>query len=113
MRTSPSPTPGPLCAVFAPRLPLLSSASMEEDDDLPTREHVAGCVWCQQGLARYMAVDAALRRGYGAAAHESMLPFPFDQDGDVDGAESYAFTLEETMADGYDPHDLQPSATAR
>jgi hypothetical protein len=86
---------------------------MEEDDDLPTREHVAGCVWCQQELARYMAVDAALRRGYGAAAHESMLPFPFDQDGDVDGAESYAFTLEETMADGYDPHDLQPSATAR
>ena len=76
---------------------------------MPTREHVAGCAWCQQELARYTAVDEALRRGYGAAAHENILPFPFDLDGDEDVAEDYAFTLEdtleETMAEGHDPRD--------
>jgi virginiamycin B lyase len=117
MRTSSSPPPGPLCAVFAPLLPLLSSAPLEEDDDPPTREHVAACAWCQQELAHYMAVDAALRRGYGEAAHESVLPFPFDLDGDEDGVEDYAFTLEDTleatMAEGHDPRDQQPSTTTR
>jgi virginiamycin B lyase len=114
MTTPITPAPGSFCAVFAPLLPLLSSAPLEEDDDPATRDHVAGCPWCQQELARYMAVDRALRQGYGEAAHEGVLPFPFDLDGDEDYAEDYAFILEdmleETMAEG--THQ-QPSTTAR
>src|SRR5262249_25455435 len=78
-----------------------------------TREHVAGCAWCQQELARYATVDAALRRGYGETASESMLPFPFDLDG-YEEAEDYTFTLEdtleETMGEGT---NQQPATTAR
>lgn len=106
------PMPGPLCAAFAPRLPLLSSGALEDDEAAPAREHVAGCAWCQQELARYVAVDEALRRQFGAAS-EGVLPFTFDMDGDQDVVENYAFTLEdtleETMAEG---RDQQPSTTA-
>ena len=117
MTTTTTPAPRPLCAAFAPLLPLISSGALEEDEATPTREHVAGCAWCQQELARYMAVDEALRREFGAETHESVLPFLFDLDGDEDAAEDYAFTLEdtleETMAEGHDPRDQQPSTTTR
>jgi hypothetical protein len=75
---------------------------------------VAGCSWCEQELARYAAVDAALRRGYGEAAQEIIAPFLFDLDGDEDVAEDYVVTmqdtLEEAMAEG---HGQRPSTTAR
>ena len=116
MTATTTPAPRPLCAAFAPLLPLLSSGALEEHEAMPTREHVAGCAWCQQELARYAAVDEALRREFGAT-HENILPFPFDLDGDEDAAEDYAFTLEdtleETMAEGHDPRDSQPSTTTR
>jgi virginiamycin B lyase len=116
MTTYVTPAPRPLCSAFAPLLPLISSGALEEDEATPTREHVAGCAWCQQELARYAAVDEALRWQFGAAS-ESTLLFPFDLDGDED----YAFTLEdtledtleETMAEGHDSHDQRPSTTAR
>ena len=116
MTTTTTPAPRPLCAAFAPLLPLISSGALEDDEATPTREHVAGCAWCQQELARYAAVDEALRRQFGAT-HEGVLPFPFDLDGDEDVAEEYAFTLEDTlegpMAEGHDLRDQQPSTTAR
>ena len=113
MTASTTPAPRPLCAAFAPLLPLISSGALEEDEATPTREHVAGCAWCQQEIARYAAVDEALRRQFGAT-HENILPFPFGLDGDEDVAEDYAFTLEdtleETMAEGT---NQQPPTTAR
>ena len=84
MTTTTTPAPRPLCAAFAPLLPLISSGALEEDEATPTREHVAGCAWCQQELARYSAVDEALRREFGAGALASVLPFLFDLDGDED-----------------------------
>jgi hypothetical protein len=117
MTATTTPAPRPLCAAFAPVLPLISSGALEEDEAPPTREHVAECAWCQQELARYMTVDEALRREFGAGAHASVLPFLFDLDSDEDIAEDYAFTLEdtleETMAEGHDPRDQQPSTTIR
>jgi len=114
MTASIIPAPGPLCAIFAPQLPLLSSAPLEEDDDLPTREHVALCSWCEQELARYAAVDAALRRGYGEAAQEIIAPFPFDLDGDEDVAEDYVVTMEDTLEEAMaEGHSQRPSTTAR
>jgi hypothetical protein len=117
MTATTTPAPRSLCAAFAPLLPLISSGALEDAAATPTREHVAGCDWCQQEVARYAAVDEALRREFGAEAHASVLPFLFDLDGDEDYAEDFAFTLEdtleETMAEGYDPRDRQPSTTAR
>jgi streptogramin lyase len=114
MTATTTPAPRPLCAAFAPLLPLISSGALEEDEATPTREHVAGCAWCQQELTRYAAVDEALRRQFGATS-EGILPFLFDLDGDEDCAEDYAFTLEdtleETMAEGHDPRDQRPSTT--
>src|SRR3954451_7015301 len=109
-----APAPRPLCAVFAPLLPLVSSGALEDDEAASTREHVAGCAWCQQELARYTAVDGALRQRFGAAAQESILPFRFELDGDED-AEDYAFilegTVEETMSAEHDQRDSRPSTT--
>jgi hypothetical protein len=117
MTTTSTPAPRPLCAVFAPLLPLLSSGALEEDEATPAREHAAGCAWCQQELARYASIDEALRREFGAGTHESVLPFLFDVDGDEDCAEDYAFTLDDTleatMFEGHDPRDQQSSPTAR
>jgi hypothetical protein len=79
--------PRPLCAAFAPLLPLISSGALDDDEATPAREHMAGCAWCRQELARYAAVDEALRRQFGAGASESVLPFLFDLDGDEDFAE--------------------------
>jgi virginiamycin B lyase len=89
-------SPRPLCAAFAPLLPLISSGALEDDEAAPAREHVAGCAWCQQELARYVAVDEALRRQFGAAS-ENLPLLPFDLDGDEDTVEDYAFTLEDTL----------------
>jgi virginiamycin B lyase len=110
MTTTTSPAPRPLCAVFAPLLPLISSSALESDEAAPTREHVAGCDWCQRELARYVAVDDALRQRFGAPSYEDALPFLFDRD---DDDEDYSFILEDTMTAGHDQRDPQPSATVR
>jgi hypothetical protein len=114
MTASITPSPRPLCAAFAPLLPLISSGALDVDEATPTREHVAGCAWRQQELARYAAVDEELRRQFGTTSQESVLPFLFDLEGDEDFAEDYAFTLadalEETMTEGT---NQQPSTTAR
>jgi virginiamycin B lyase len=99
------PAPRPLCAAFAPLLPLISSGALEDDEASPTREHVAECAWCRQELARYVEVDQALRRGFGAMRENSLL-FPFDLDGDDD---DYAFILEESMMNG--EQDDKPTVT--
>jgi virginiamycin B lyase len=106
------PAPRPLCAAFAPLLPLISSGALEDNEAAPTREHVASCAWCQQELARYVEVDEALRRGFGAA-HEGMPPILFDLDDDGDYAFTLDDTLEETMAAGNDQRDSQSFTTAR
>jgi streptogramin lyase len=110
-----TPAPRPLCAAFAPLLPLISSGALEESEATPTREHMAGCAWCQRELARYTAVDEALRRQFGAAAHEGILPFLFDLDGDEEFAAEYAFTLEDTLEESMEDDQVnqQPSTTAR
>jgi hypothetical protein len=105
MTISSVPAPRPLCAAFAPLLPLLSSGALEDDEAAPTREHVAECAWCQRELARYVEVDEALRRGFGAM-RENILPFPFDLDGDD---EDYAFILEDSMMNG--EQDDKPTVT--
>jgi virginiamycin B lyase len=105
MTISSVPAPRPLCAAFAPLLPLISSGALEDDEARPAREHVAECAWCQQELARYVEVDEALRRGFGAT-RENFLPFPFDLDGDD---EDYAFILEESMMNG--EQDDKPTVT--
>ena len=93
MTTHP-PTPGPLCAAFAPLLPLISSSALEEDESTPTREHVVGCAWCQQELARYVAVDEALRRMFDAIADRNDPQSLFNQ---TSGNEEGAFILEDAM----------------
>jgi hypothetical protein len=72
MTTPTAAAPRPLCAAFVPLLPLISSGALEEDRAAPAREHVASCDW---------------RQRFGAAAHESSLPFPFDMDGGEEFAE--------------------------
>jgi virginiamycin B lyase len=106
MTTTTSPAPRPLCVVFAPLLPLISSGALEPDEVAPTREHVAGCDWCQQELARYVAVDDALRLRFGAPSYEDALPFPFDM---ADDDEDYAFILEDSMMNG--EQDDKPTVT--
>jgi virginiamycin B lyase len=100
-----APAPRPLCAAFAPLLPLISSGALEDNEARPAHEHVAECAWCRQELARYVEVDEALRRGFGAT-RENILPYPFDLDGDD---EDYAFILEDSMMNG--EQDDNPTVT--
>jgi streptogramin lyase len=109
MTTPIPPQPGPLCATYAPLLPLISSGALEEDEATPTRTHAAGCAWCRQELALYVAMDEALRRQFGAPS-ETFLPFTFD----LDGGDNYAFVLEDTLEDSVtgDEHN-RPTTIAR
>ncbi len=60
-----SPMPTPLCAAFAPLLPLLAGGELSAEEARSVRTHLATCDWCQSQLATYDAMDAALRRHYG------------------------------------------------
>ncbi len=62
------PLPTPLCAAYAPLLPLLDTDALSAGEEAATREHVAGCRWCQRELAEYAALTNAVRRVYGADA---------------------------------------------
>jgi hypothetical protein len=64
--STPSPTPGPFCAVYAPLLPLLDAQALTSEEEASLREHLADCAWCQKQLAAYGVVDDALRRQYAA-----------------------------------------------
>lgn len=63
--STPFPTPTPMCAGFAPLLPLLVAGELSAEEAAAVHEHVATCAWCQHQLATYDAMDAALRRHYG------------------------------------------------
>jgi hypothetical protein len=62
--SAPRPAPGPLCAAYAPLLPLLDAGALPPEQEASLREHQAGCAWCRNERAAYVAVDAALRRRY-------------------------------------------------
>ncbi|HST88413.1 MAG TPA: hypothetical protein VLJ14_08550, partial [Ktedonobacterales bacterium] len=64
---TPPPTPGPLCAAYAPLVPLLESALLTDDDVASARAHLATCAWCREEIGAYAVVDDALRRHYGSA----------------------------------------------
>lgn len=61
--------PTPMCAAFAPLLPLLAADELSAQEAGSVRAHVATCAWCQSQLATYDAMDAALRRDYGDGEH--------------------------------------------
>jgi hypothetical protein len=68
---TPRPTPQPLCAVFAPLLPLLRSGELAEQERAQVEAHLADCAWCQHQLTTFDIVDAALVRRYGPAFNET------------------------------------------
>jgi hypothetical protein len=64
------PVPGPLCASYAPALPVLDDLTdirLAED----TRAHLAGCAWCRAQRATYDHFDVALRLHFAPDA----MPF--------------------------------------
>lgn len=61
--------PTPMCAAFAPLLPLLASDELSAEEARSVRTHLATCAWCQSQLATYDTLDAALRRHYGDGGH--------------------------------------------
>ncbi len=64
------PVPGPLCASYAPALPVLDDLTdirLAED----TRAHLAGCAWCRAQRATYDHFDEALRLHFAPDA----MPF--------------------------------------
>ena len=64
-QTPPPPAPQPLCAVYAPLLPLLRVDELDAEQAYAVREHVADCAWCQAKLATHAIVGDALRRHFG------------------------------------------------
>jgi len=61
-----APQPTPLCAAYAPLLPLLDTDMLMAEERAATREHVAGCAWCQREAASYDTLELAMRRHYGS-----------------------------------------------
>jgi hypothetical protein len=91
--SAPPPAPGPLCAAYAPLLPLLDAQALAPEQEKSLREHLANCAWCQNQRAAYTVVEAALRRQY--AAIPSARPL----------------TLEDIMRANH--FDTQPAKTGR
>jgi len=58
--------PRPLCAAYAPSLRLLRSGGLEPSERVALDAHLAACAWCQNQLATYDIVDAALRRHFAS-----------------------------------------------
>ena len=67
---TPRPAPQPLCAVFAPLLPLLHSGELTVPEQAQVEAHLADCAWCQNQLTTFDIMDAALLRHYGPAFNE-------------------------------------------
>src|SRR5260221_10567803 len=91
--SGPPPTPGPLCAAYSPLLPLLDTQALSPEQEVSLRAHLADCAWCQNQLATYAVVEAALRR------HYTSLP------------SARPLTLEDIMR--ADQFDTQPATTGR
>lgn len=109
--TSPRPTPQPLCAVYSPLLPLLRCSELSTEEQSAVEAHLQDCAWCQNQLATYDAVDAALRSHYqfpapAAAAPSRMLPLLKLED--IEAADTELD--DETNPDRPSPPDT-PSAT--
>lgn len=68
------PVQGPLCAQFAPVLPLLDDLT-DAHLAAKTRAHLAGCAWCRAQRATYDRFDEALRRHF---APDVMPYLPID-----------------------------------
>jgi len=91
--SAPPPTPGPLCAAYSPLLPLLGTQALSPEQEVSLRAHLADCAWCQNQLATYAVVEAALRRHYTSIPSARPL------------------TLEDIMR--ADQFDTQPATTGR
>ena len=72
-QTPPPPAPQPLCAVYAPLLPLLRVDELDAEQAGAVRKHVADCAWCQAKLATHAIVGDALRRHFGSG-HVDVSP---------------------------------------
>jgi hypothetical protein len=57
----PQPAPRPLCASFAPLLPLLSLDKLETDEAAAVKQHAATCTFCRSQLDDFDALRDALR----------------------------------------------------
>ncbi|GEM_PF-3194644 len=66
--THAAPEPGSGCAAFAPLLPVMNEADIDADDLTSLRAHLETCPYCQDQLASYERLDAAMRRHLGPAA---------------------------------------------
>lgn len=75
---TPPPAPKPLCAVYAPLLPLLRVDELAADQARAVREHLADCVWCQAKLATHAVVGDALRRHFGSGSVEAPPTFTLE-----------------------------------
>ncbi len=91
--SAPPPAPGPLCAAYSPLLPLLDTQALPPEQEASLREHLADCAWCQNQLAAYAVVEAALRRHYASIPSAQPL------------------TLEDILR--ADQFDRQPATTGR
>jgi len=58
----------PLCVHYRPRLALLRTGALSPREAAAVNEHITGCMWCQQELAAYDALDAAARQHLASAA---------------------------------------------
>jgi streptogramin lyase len=57
-------SPQPLCAAFAPLLPLLNAGELGPEQAASLHAHLATCAWCRVQLAGYDVIDSAARRHY-------------------------------------------------
>jgi hypothetical protein len=55
-------TPSPVCATFAPLLPLAAHGMLASRRAVALEEHLAGCAHCRDEMVRHAAMDAALRQ---------------------------------------------------
>jgi hypothetical protein len=62
----PMPPPTPLCAIFAPLLPLYCWDELDAEQAESLRQHLADCDYCQPQLHQYEAAVAALRQHVAA-----------------------------------------------
>ena len=64
--STPIPAPTPACAAFETLLPLLDTNALTPGEATATREHIAGCAWCQAQRTGYDTFETTLRRHYSS-----------------------------------------------
>jgi putative zinc finger protein len=75
---TPPLAPKPLCAVYAPLLPLLRADELDAEEAQSVRKHLADCAWCQAKLATHAIVGDAVRRHFGAGLAEASPTFTME-----------------------------------